>query len=242
MKKMWRIHLLLAIFIAVAANGAYRIWTEEKRAVPAPAREHAVRQVPAKKRAAEPPPLKEAAFSIITDQNLFSPDRAEFIPPEPEKKPDAEKPRLPGRPIHLYGVIIMENLRKALITNPVKKPDEPPNLWVNAGETVGEFTVVSIDTESILLKEEKGTEYRILLNDEDAKSPLPRLQGEETRPATPPESADKKPPLSPASPVVLNADSEKKKEAEAAVPNKDAKSGEYKIVNTPFGQIKKRAN
>ncbi|QTA80614.1 Uncharacterized protein dnl_29240 [Desulfonema limicola] len=167
--------------------------------------------------------LSESAYKVIVDRNLFSPDREEFIPDETQ--PEPEQINISGRKISLYGVIIMDDYKKALIDNPVREPGDRPEKWVQVGDIVGELTVAAINSESILLNE-GSKKYEISLYDKEKK----RLR---SAPAPVEERSS--------APNVVSAGSEKPRQKPSDTSNKEKISeDEYEIVKTPFGDIKRR--
>ncbi len=80
---------------------------------------------------------------MISDKNIFSPDRKEF--PIPLSPDIAKKP--PVRPnVTLFGVVIGEGFQSAVITNPTRRADkgERETMTVKEGQRVGEYTVAKV--------------------------------------------------------------------------------------------------
>lgn len=228
--RVWLINIVLVLCAAFAGKGVYSVWIQEERTkleVPA-----GIKNRPAveRQKRSGPVPLVESSYNVIADRNLFSPDRAEYIQPEPVK--ESEQPQFSEKNINLYGVIIMENTRSALIDNPNRKPEDPPNKWVSVGDTLGNLTVSAIEPESIILKE-GGKKYQIPLYKKGEK-PSSSTGPDRSKPA--------------ASPTVVYTEPQKsssvtkKATPEANEKKKDDGTEEYKTINTPFGPVKRRSN
>jgi type II secretory pathway component PulC len=128
-----------------------------------------------------------AQFRLISDKNIFSPDRKEFpIPLLSEVKKPPVRPNL-----QLFGVVIGEGFHSAVINNPTRRADrgERETMTVKEGEKVGEYTVAKVLPDRITL-ESTGDTFDVLLYD-------PTKQ--KRRPVVSP--APSPPPVSPGSPV-----------------------------------------
>jgi len=142
--------------------------------------------------------LAPASFKMISEKNLFSPDRKEFpVPMGPETK-DIRRPTV--RPnLTLYGVAIGKEFSSAVITNPTRKDKERDTLTVRVGDKVGEFTVAQILEDRITL-ENTGDSFDVLLY--DASKPKKRVvpapvTPAPARPSSPPPGVSPTPSPSP---------------------------------------------
>ena len=151
------------------------------------------------------------------------------MPDEPEPEPEAEAEpvasdvKISGKTITLYGVVIMNDYNKALISNPVRKNDEPQDKWISVGDTVGNLTVVAIEKESVSFQD-GSKKYDVLLYDDKKRIGT----GQQTKPAAP---------------QVISTESQKKTAgAEKRESKKDSKKEKtdegFKIMKTPFGNMK----
>ena len=218
--KIWFINLFLAVFAIFFGLKAYGVWSEgeksssEVRPIEKPSSRTKKRIV--KKRM---PP--ESDYSVVVERTLFSPERA--LPDLQEGEPEAEEIKdlkVSGKRFFLYGVIIMDDYKAALITNPEVKPGKKKQKWVMVGDSVGGFRVAGIKKDMIILAE-GAREHEILLYDKDKpKSRAPvRKKAKPTVVSTAPKKSALQPKVS-----------KKKKLPE----------GKYKIVSTPFGKIKRK--
>jgi hypothetical protein len=237
--RIWLINAVFALGVLFMGASAYHVWVQEE---PLPAIEPAEQApVPAMKKRQESPPLssRESAYAIIAERTLFSADRAEYIPAVSEADTEAKQPIIFGRKIELHGVIIRGDYRRALIDNPVRDPDEPLRKWVSVGDVLDSLTVSAIEPKSVVL-DEGGKRYNITLYTKEETPHVP--QDRERKKAT-------------SSPTVVNTDIEKsssvtervisgiekeKVQSKPDVKKEDEDTGDFKIISTPFGPIKKR--
>jgi len=238
MFKVWLINIILALCAVFIGKSAYSVWHQEERSSLAVPFKASPRSDAERRRTKGPPPLMESSYEIIAARNLFSADRAEYLPLEATT--GSEKPPVPGKKINLYGVIIMDSSRKALIDNPERKSDEPRRKWVSIGDTLGNMTITAIEPESVLLKE-GIKQYMIPLYDEDEKekgrsfseSNLDRSSSSPTivKTDTQKDSSDSR---------MISGTNKKKGTTEPGAKNQDNSTEGYKIIQTPFGNVKRR--
>jgi hypothetical protein len=115
-------------------------------------------------------------------QNLFSPDRKEYIPEKPpeeqtdedESGPEiVEKPLvISGEKVVLYGVVISDDLKTAMINNPGGKLGDKKYLWITEGQDLANLAVREIHAREVIL-EGDGEKYQVLLS-EKKKEPQNR--------------------------------------------------------------------
>ena len=190
-KKFYLINMLLLLIVVLLVVENYGEWTQSE---PVSKESASSRQrtasAPVATSAAE---KKEAPapgqFRLISDKNIFSPDRKEF--PIPLAPDIAKKP--PVRPnVTLFGVVIGEGFQSAVITNPTRRADkgERETMTVKEGQKVGEYTVAKVLPDRITL-ESPGDSFDLLLYDPTKQKKRPVV--------TPPPSTP--PAVSPGSPV-----------------------------------------
>lgn len=218
--RIWFINFLLAVFAVFFGLKTYGIWSAgEKTASPLQPVEGPSAQ--SEKRIVKRKMPLESTYSVVVDSNLFSPDRAEFIPEVSEPETEIKELKIPGKKIFLYGVIVMDDYKTALINNPFRKTDERPNKWVKVGDTFGDFQVTGIDKDRIILVE--GSEkYEVLLYSKDK----PKRQAAVTKKQ--------------AKPTVVSAGPKKSPPLPRALKGKESPEAEYETIKTPFGNIKRR--
>ena len=99
-------------------------------------------------------------YGIISTKNIFSPDRKEWIASASTSKPAKEvKRRFPKKrslakktkKFILHGIIITENIKKALINNPMPGLKKKRTLYVEEGDIIEGYRVISIEPDQIML-------------------------------------------------------------------------------------------
>ena len=163
-KKFLLINFVLIVIVVFLGVKNYDEWTR-----PVPSEKEST---PSKQRTVVPPvvafaggqkePPAPAQFKLISDKNIFSPDRKEFpIPTVTEVKKPPVRPNL-----QLFGVAIGEEFHSAVINNPTRRPDknERETITVRQGDKVGEYTVAKVLADRITL-ESSGDSFDVLLYD-----------------------------------------------------------------------------
>ena len=125
--------------------------------------------------------MEYESYSVIAERNLFSHERKEWVvkavipkaseletnklaKKEMEKRSLAQKKALAGKPkkIILHGIVMAGVLKKALINNPLKGVSKKKTLYVEEGEELEGYRVLSIEKDRIKL-DWHGEEIVIML-------------------------------------------------------------------------------
>lgn len=220
--KIWLINLILAVGVIFFGINAVGIWSENDKK---PAKSQATQKASSRsvKKIAPKKLPPESAYKVVVERPLFSPDRA--MPEEVEEPPEAEEKKelkVAGRKIVLYGVIIMDDMKTALIANPAPRAGAKQSIWVKVGDAVGDFKVTGIKKETIILAE-GAKKHEILLYDKN--NPKQRV-GVKTR--------------APKPNVVSGKPKRSKPKPKISKKQKKLSETDYKTVDTPFGKIKRR--
>jgi hypothetical protein len=174
--------VLFAICLLVFEN--YRTWTLPVEVLP----EKGVTKKSVQKtespltRVGEKEAANLQSYILVSEKNIFSPERKEFaivLPPSAQVKPPIVRPQ-----IILYGVTMAGDYQFASIVNPGRalKKGERETMSVKAGDQIGEFKVAKILSDRIVM-EAAGDSFEVLLY--DAKSPKQRTYAKtEAKPAT----------------------------------------------------------
>jgi hypothetical protein len=237
--RIWLINVILALCTLFAGSMAYRVWVHEE---PSEWDAHTSApsvSAPEKTQPNEGTFLRESAYRVIAERSLFSPDRKEILPEEPREKTEEEQLLISGRKINLYGVIIMEDERKALIDNPVRKPDERWKIWVRVGDTLSDFRVAAIEPESILLKQGEN-EYEIPLYTDEKKGPQFSPQSRAPSPSMPTVVNTETGKPSSQAKVASEGNTKSGARPRAIKEKENSATGEFETVETPFGTIKRK--
>jgi hypothetical protein len=232
--KIWLINVSLAALIVCLGIVSFDIWSKGDEAIPELQTGKSPEKTLPVKGIIERTMPPESTFGIVVDKNLFSSNRTESIPEKDKTGPL----KISEKMVFLYGVVIAGGRKQALISNPETKPEagksRSKDKWVKVGDAVGNFSVADIRKDRIILAD--GTnQHEILLYDEKKParkttvaqpSAAPTVVAAGPAAAAPATAAAQKPGTAPP--------------AAAVAAGKNAPEGEYKIVNTPFGQIKRR--
>jgi hypothetical protein len=151
-RKLWLLNILLAAAIALAG------WQLRKEAREFHARERAtlnkrppIPAPPAPPPAAAPPTVTGAAYLGIAKDMLFSKDRNSQVIVDPPKPPDPPKP-LPPLPA-VYGVMNIGDGPTVMMS----ERSGGRQRGVHPGEKIGEFKLVSANSDELVLAFENRT-------------------------------------------------------------------------------------
>jgi len=132
---------LVAATAAVAWHGRV-VWRQseaKRQRLHAPVKPAPVPPAPAEAKPETPQAVK---YADVANKNLFSKDRNPNVILEPPKP--AEVKKMPPLPV-LYGVLGLPSGTRAIMAVKQGEPSRP----VRAGDTVGEFKIVSLDTRRV---------------------------------------------------------------------------------------------
>jgi len=194
--RMWLINVILLLLLSFFGVKAYGVWfqgnTEDK--TPEIAGNPVQKTLKPVAAPYERKISPETKYDDLLTLNLFHPDRTETILGAP--KPDEKSKKLSAAEqknmqqyfsnLTLYGLVITDDSAEALVSYPVAKPvlkgrktTIPKNTrrkiqrltakrtqWVKAGDTLGDFKVVSIKPDRVVLKAGEQS-YDLLLYDKD---------------------------------------------------------------------------
>lgn len=233
--KIWMMNALLAAGIVVFGFMAADVWTQQKDADLSGHLSVTKAAQPSPKRIDERTLPAESTYNSVAEKNLFSPDRAESPAGE------ATEPESPGivskQKIFLYGIVTLDGKKQALINYPETGAGVPrgqtKDRWVKAGDSIGDLSVARIDKDRIVLRE-GASEHEISLHDDNK----PVRQQKTVTPGS-------------STPVVVVTDTSPEPVATSAAPEaavsqpasaagKREPDKEYKIIQSPFGPIKRR--
>lgn len=191
-------------------------------------------------------------FAVVAEKNVFSPLRKMWSPPPPPppqaEAPAPEKPpvELPKREdIELRGTAVVGSQSKAMLRFKSFKSDQTQILAEGEigkqKDTPGgpQFTVVKIETDSVLLKDAAGQQFRVGLYDH--KREAPAVTKNEPTMAVAPVAPPAKAPAATSAVAgqTGSAAADAKANAEqSAQKNEDlVKEGKMKKISTPFGPV-----
>ncbi|MGB9499669.1 MAG: hypothetical protein ACKVE4_07935 [Dissulfuribacterales bacterium] len=243
--KVWIINIFLMILLGIISVSIWDIWQKETGIIPDRISTETKTISPKKKSMARHRPQSKSEYDVIVDNNLFSSDRMANIQdveePLPETQETEEPVKIDGEKVVLYGVIMMNDYKKALINNPIRDKGNKEKLWIAEGDRVGNLNVKQISAEQILLSDgiknynvslyDPKKQKRKMSKTKSGKSKAPQVirAGDESG------SSSRK------------AGSAKKKAERSRSASSDSrrnivetKDGKFEIIETPFGKIKRR--
>ena len=246
--KTWFINIILAACVAFLGAKSVGVWSEKAADVEQNVQKHLQAQASDSPRVTRVTLSPEGMYEVVAAKDLFISGRAERVEVEEketiEETPAVEKDiRISGKKIILYGVVMSDGYKAALISDPQPKPQKRPLLWVREGENIGDTDIVvsAIEKESIVLKN-KDNLIEISLYDQEknreriAKQDKQKPEQQPVVVTTQSTTTAKVGGSSPA-PAKPAASSAAKSGGEGTTSSEEK---DYKIVKTPFGEIKRR--
>jgi hypothetical protein len=231
--KIWLINIALAVCVVFFGALSFDVWSKGDETIQAlQTGKSSEKSLPGKKITERTMP-PESNYGIVVDRNLFSSSRSEFIPEKLKPGPESGPLKISEKMIFLYGVVLTGDRKMALISNPEpglqggKAPAK--DKWIEIGHTLGNFRVTNIKKDMIVLAYGSGT-HEILLYDKN--KPARQIIAAE-KSAAPTVVAT-------GSAATAATKSDNQQSSSRIGEGKSAPAAEYKIVNTPFGQTKRR--
>ena len=231
--KIWLINVVLAVFVVLFGIMSFDLWSKG---------DETILEIQTGKSPEKPLPGKgiiertmppDSAYEIMAKKNLFSSYRLEFIPEKQKEGPL----NISEKMIFLYGVVLTGDRKQALISNPESEPaagkSQAKDKWVKVGDTMGDFSVAEIRKDRIILTQGAST-HEILLYDKNKPTRQTTVAEKSAAPAVVS--------TGPAAAAATKSDTKPGTEPPKSgiAEGKSASAGEYRIVNTPFGPLKRR--
>jgi type II secretory pathway component PulC len=176
------LNLLVLFVVVMVAIENYDTWTQPIELLPE--RQETVKKSAAK--AENSPPVATnknltslRSFIVISEKNIFSPERKDFPILTVEKSNPVTRPQ-----VILYGVTIAGDYQAASLVNPGRplKKGERETMTVKIGEKIGEYKLAKIQPDRIII-ESNGDSFEVLLY--DSRNPKKRTEVKtEVKPAT----------------------------------------------------------
>jgi hypothetical protein len=201
-------------------------------------------------------------YDVIHVKNLFRPEREEyenFLPSEGEEGGDeAETAEKQIRPpdVDLYGIMIDTKRKVALIYDKRERDQYQRYKVVSPGDEIQGYKLVLIQPEEIVLEKDGRRATIELSQNKPARGGVmavakeaPKVASKEKAEATPTavsvekEAAVKAPPgkgETPSLAVSVEKEAAVKAPSKGSSEGKSDEEGEYKIIDTPFGKVKRR--
>jgi hypothetical protein len=176
------LNLLVLFVVLMVSVENYETWTQPIGFLPE--RQEAVKKSAPK--AENPPgvgmnkePTSLRSFIVISEKNIFSPERKDFPVLTVEKSNPATRPQ-----VTLYGVTIAGDFQAASISSPGRalRKGERETMTLRIGEKIGEYKLAKIQPDRITM-ESNGDSFDVLLY--DSRNPKKRMEVKtEAKPAT----------------------------------------------------------
>jgi len=173
----WFIILVLAVLTVGFTLQAVRTWMRPLQglAVAEPDEDAGKTSLPPLVKKREPP---MSAYDVIAARSLFDKDRTEGEIEMPVGNlKDADTSRYAKR-IGLFGVIIEDGEKMALVNKDMGRRGSDEYLWVRVGDQIDRLKVVGIERDRIYLQE-NGSRYEILFSDQ--RQPSKRVKEEKSQ-------------------------------------------------------------
>lgn len=180
--KYFILSLLLLFVVLMVAVKSYETWTQPIGFSPEP--QETVKKPTAK--AKNPPavgtnkePASLQSFIVISEKNIFSPQRKDFPILTVEKSIPVTRPE-----VILYGVTIAGDFQAALITSPGRplRKGEREAMTLEIGEKIGEYKLAKIQSDRITIESNEDS-FEVLLYD-PRKPKQRKVVKTEVKPAT----------------------------------------------------------
>ncbi len=238
--RVWVINSVLAIALVICMSNIWDVWhtstqiSSEKRSVADKKEAIQIKKSPRNL------VLKASDYQSVVKKNLFSPDRAAAVPASEVVEPEVQDVRISGEKIVLYGVVIADDYKKALINNPGERNLGVKNRWVREGEHVGNLTVQQIRQDEILLIDGADS-YRVLLYDPEKASKISgKSATRSSKSATRRSKEEGQPKVITAGknprPVEKKINKQNKFQEKKTI----SADGKYELIETPLGTIKRK--
>ena len=195
------LNLLLMFVVLVISIENYDAWTrpiellsEHQETIKKPSLK--AENLPAAQANKEATSLR--SFIVISERNIFSPERKDFPILTPEKSNPATRPQ-----VILYGVTIAGDYQAASLVNPGRplRKGERETMTLKIGEKIGAYKLAKVQPDRITM-ESNGDSFEVLLH--DSRNPKKRMEVKtEVKPAT--VTTTQAAPAPPAPPVAVPA-------------------------------------
>jgi hypothetical protein len=161
----------------------------------------------------------ENLYDVLVKKNLFVQERETAEEEVSAGATETEPVPTLSKEMRLYGVILMDGHKTALVSNPERRAKK--DLWVRVGDPLGDFTVSQIEREKIVL--EKGKKiYELPLFDKNKPERRMIVQSAEE-------------------PKVVTADKPVEKEIPKVQETEKTPDGQPVVIKTPFGNVIRKA-
>lgn len=163
--KKWILNIALAGLVVFFGFKIYQVWSRTDSAVQEEKQTSAPRLKPARRPSVRRP-APASSYEIISSKNLFTKERGESVASGPVVNPKTADDSRYAKNIALYGVVIRNEMRSALIRSGRSRRDKNGPTWVQVGDKIDQVTVVGIEADRIYVKEGTAT-FEVKLDERD---------------------------------------------------------------------------
>ena len=174
--------------------------------------------------------IPKAYYNDIVDDNLFSPQRMEYVPvkikdvTEPEK--EIEKEALPVTRkdigIVLFGTIFLDDYKAAIISNPKNRNEQ---MTLHEGAEVDGMVLYEVKKDRVLIASDGEITEVLMFDSEKPKQRVAVARQASPNVVTPPAIVKSVPPATHTERPAIKTGSD---------------NDEYEFVDTPFGKVRRK--
>ncbi|RJP84114.1 MAG: hypothetical protein C4518_19610 [Desulfobacteraceae bacterium] len=245
--RVWIVNALLAVGLVICWMNIWDVWQTDTGMVPVVLSEEKGKAAKSFKTPPENGILSDADYQSVVAHNLFSATRTAPSPEAAKTEPVDEEVRISGEKVVLYGVVIFDKYKTALINNPGDQEKNIQNRWVKEGDNIGNLKVREIHHDQVVLSDAEGS-YRVLLHDPE-KAPKNSVSPKSSPSSQPkvvsvgetPSSVSTSVKTTPsAASAVEKAEPVRQQSSKFTEKVTISEDGQYEIVDTPLGKIKRK--
>ena len=238
--RVWIVNGFLAVALIVCWMNIWDVWQADTAVVPAAL----VAEKNKTSKPFKPEPengiLSDADYQSVVDHNLFSPNRTAPSSEAVKTEPVEEEVRMPGEKVTLYGVVLFDNYKAALVNNSGDQAKGIQNRWVKEGDSIGNLKVREILQDQMVLSDSEKS-YRVLLYDPE-KVRKTSASSKSSPPSQPKvvSVGDTPQPVSREANENGNMEPPKPRKPKPIEKVTISKDGQYELIDTPLGQIQRK--
>ncbi len=170
----WILNILLSILVLFFSAQIVDVWTAAELALPEERSSDAKPSVPVERRSVRRPHPR-SHYDVVSQKNLFDKNRQAGASDIPVVTQKAVSESRFAKTIALFGVIIENDERSALIGFDRSRRYKDKNIWIRVGDSINQISIVGIENDRIYVKEGTST-FEVKLDD--------RLHPQKRRPRT----------------------------------------------------------
>lgn len=155
LRSYFLLNLILLALIGFLGFKFYKVWTRPLNLPSGAISQSAETEEKTKASPEEERGSDEAAFQVIAQKDLFRPSRTE------PRLEEISKPGVPVIPPKLYGTIVMENEKSAILEDPNTRVTKSYRI----NDSIAGFVVSDIQKDKVILLKEGGEKIEVYLRE-----------------------------------------------------------------------------